>query len=207
MIAFILHHANRAIKDFCWGQFTGDFYRVKDAILKKHGKAVGYDVQHIEGKRCRSCGGKGYHPKYSWYYPYNVYDHATCYHCDGSGWYKDPQWICLERITFGHYIFHRPLKREYGVKNPFTEESLGWQVSDTPVITGYIEHSPAWIGKYAIALIMFGTPDFKLICKRILKEWKWYWQTRVDRITRRFKRKPKQQIICHSIMTDEDLPF
>lgn len=206
MKAFLLHHANRAIKDFCWGQYVGDFYRVKDVILRKYGKAVGYDIQHIEGKKCRSCGGKSYHPKYSNRYPYNVYDYADCWHCCG-GWFKYPQWICLERIAFGGYIFHRPLKRELCVKNPFTAEELGWQVSATPVIQGYIEHSSSWIGKYAIALIMINTPDFKLICKRILKEWGWYWQTKYDRIARRFKRKPKQEVIYQVVSEGEDLPF
>lgn len=204
--AFFLHHANRAIKDFCWGQYVGDFYRVKDAILRKYGSATGYDIQHIEGKKCRSCGGKGYHPKYSCHYPYNVYDYADCWHCC-AGWFKHPQWICLERIAFGGYIFHRPLKRELCVKNPFTAEELGWQVSATPVINGYIEHRPAWIGKYAIALVMIHTPDFKLICKRILKEWKCYWQMKYSRIARRFKRKPKQQVIYQVVVTNEDLPF
>lgn len=205
MKAFLLHHANRSIKDFCWGQFTGDFYKVKDAILKKHGKAVGYDVQHIKGKKCRSCGGTGFHARYSNRPPYKPYDWDGCYHCGANGWYKDPQWICLERIAFDGYIFHRPLKREYGVKNPFTTEELGWQVSVNPVIDGYIEHNPTWFGKYAIALIMFGTPDFKLICKRILKEWKWYWQRKYDRIARKFKRKPKQQqqITYQTVSSDE----
>lgn len=198
--AFILHHANRAIKEFCWGQFTGDFYVVKDAILRKHGKVVGYDVQHIKGKKCRSCGGRGYHPRYSNRYPYNVYDYADCWHCCG-GWFKLPQWICLERITYGRHIFHRPLKREYMVKNPFTKEEIGFCVTETPVIEGYIKHSAAWFGKYAIALIMFRTPDFKLICNRILKEWKWYWQRRYSWIITRLSRRPKPQVIY------EDLPF
>lgn len=99
------------------------------------------------------------------------------------------------------------MKRELCVKNPFTAEELGWQVSETPVINGYIEHRPTWIGKYAIALIMIHTPDFKLICKRILKEWKWYWQMKYDRIARKFKGKPKQQVIYQEVITEQDLPF
>ena len=208
MKAFILHHANRSIKDFAWGQYTGDFYRVKDAILRKYGKAVGYDVQHIEGKKCRSCEGCGYHTRYSWHYPYKAYDWDSCWHCGGNGWYKDPQWICLERIAFGRYVFHRPLKREYGVKNPFTKEELGWDVLEKPVISGYIDHTSTWFGKYAIALIMIHTPDFKLICSRILKEWKWYWQIRRDRILRPFK--PKRRPAMQTTIPDwsgEDLPF
>jgi hypothetical protein len=202
MKAFILHHANRAIKDFACGQYAGDFYRVKDAILKKHGKAVGYDIQHIEGKKCFKCNGSGNYPRWD---QYGIYDPDACWHCAGTGWYRDPQWICLERIAFGRYVFHRPLKREYGVTNPFTKEELGWDISTTPVINGYIEHRAAWIGKYAIAMIMIGTPDFKLICKRILKEWKWYWQRKRDRIARLFK--VKRQLVIQWREVNEDLPF
>jgi hypothetical protein len=202
MKAFILHHANRAIKDFAWGRYAGDFYRVKDAILRKHGRSVGYDVQHIEGKKCHTCRGTGLYPRWD---QYRIYDPDACWHCLGNGWYKDPQWICLERIAFGRYIFHRPLKREYGITNPFTKEELGWDVSGRPVINGYIEHRSTWVGPYAIALIMIGTPDFKLICKRILKEWKWYWQRKCDRFLQLFK--SKRQPAVQEYLFDEDLPF
>lgn len=55
--------ANRAIKDFCWGHYVGDFYRVKDAILRRYGKAVGYDIQHIQNNRLFINQTKIYHFK------------------------------------------------------------------------------------------------------------------------------------------------
>lgn len=204
--AFLLHHANRSVKDFCWGQYAADFYRVKDSILRKNGKPDGYDIQHIAGKKCNSCGGKGYHPRYSNYPPYKIYDWADCWHCSG-GWYRMPQWNCLQRYQFGSYVFHRPLKREYGVENPWTKEGMGFEVSDRPVMQGYVEHKSTWIGRYALALIMVGTPDFKLIVKRIVKEWRWYLERQIGRVTRLFKK--RQKVVCYPYQNDpdSDLPF
>lgn len=198
--AFLLHHANRSVKDFCWG----DFYRVKDTILRKHGKPDGYDIQHIEGKKCYKCGGTG---RYDRWDSYGIYDPDSCWGCAGTGWYKDPRWNCLQRYRFGRYIFHRPLKREYGIENPWTKEGMGFEVSDRPVMQGYVEHKSTWIGRYALALIMFGTPDFKLIVKRILKEWRWYWERQIGRVTRLFKK--RQKIVCYPYQNDpdSDLPF
>lgn len=108
----------------------------------------GYDIQHIPGKQCYSCGGTGYHEYYSNTPPYKVYDQSYCWHCI-NGWYKLPQWICLARIKFGEYTFHRPLKREYMEKNPFTKEEMGYDVSTTPIINGYIEHNKSRYATFA----------------------------------------------------------
>jgi hypothetical protein len=121
ILSWLLHHANRHTK-------SESFYKIKDEILTRYGKQVGYDIQHIPGKTCNSCGGRGQHPKYSNTPPYKIYDWADCYHCWG-GWYKFPKWICLARIEFGTYIFHKPLKREEKINNPFTKEELGWDVT------------------------------------------------------------------------------
>src|SRR5687767_8378355 len=53
ILSHLLHHANRETK-------MDEFYRIKDKILTKYGKVIGYDVQFIEGKKCKSCGGFGY---------------------------------------------------------------------------------------------------------------------------------------------------
>lgn len=200
ILSFLLHHANRSVKDFAFGQYTGDFYRVKDAILRKHGKVVGYDIQHIEGKKCYKCHGTG---KYDRWDQYGIYDPDWCWGCNGSGWYKDPQWICLQRLQFGRYIFHKPLRREIGVKNPFTKENMGWEVSANPVMEGYVRHKSTWFGGYALAMIMINTPDFKLIVARILREWKWYWQRQIGKLIP--KRRYVQQVYIND--PDSELPF
>lgn len=147
ILAFILHHANRCSK-------SPAYYKVKDKILKKYGKDVGYDIQHLPGKRCHSCGGTGWHDRYSMYAPYGVYDSDPCWHCKW-GWYRESQWVCLQRIKFGKYIFHRPLKREFGVVNPWVENEMGWVVSESPVIEGYIDHHATWFSPYMLLLLFY----------------------------------------------------
>lgn len=195
--AFLLHHANRSVKDFSFGQYLVDFYRVKDAILRKYGKPDGYDIQHIEGKQCYKCRGTG---RYDRWDNYGIYDPDTCWGCAGTGWYRDPQWNCLERFLFGPYTFHRPISRKYGINPPAL-----WEVNDRQIIKGYVEHRSTWFGRYALALIMFGTPDFKLIVKRILKEWRWYWERKIGRLKIIFK--SNRQPAYYINDPDSDLPF
>jgi hypothetical protein len=145
ILSWLLHQANRFSS-------SPGFYHIKDLILTKYGKQVGYDIQKIDGKKCWSCDGTGLHARYSNTPPYKPYDYDDCWHCIG-GWYKLPKWICLARIKFGKYTFHKPLKREECVKNPFTEEEMGWKVTDQPVIKGYIEHTATWFGRYATLIL------------------------------------------------------
>lgn len=70
------------------------FYRMKDAILRRRGKLVGADIQHIV-KKCwggydESCKGKG------------------CRRCGGTGIYSE-RWHTLQRWELGGRIFHRPV--------------------------------------------------------------------------------------------------
>lgn len=173
MIAFLLHHANRYSK-------SQEFYAVKDMLLKKYGREDGYDIQHLPGVRCRSCGGRGQHPRYSNTPPYKIYDWADCYHCWG-GWYKLPQWICLQRYRFGSYVFHRPLKRERCVRNPWTEDNMGWQVSGRHVVEGYIDHHRSWFGPLALLILfrIYDLDSYRLQRGRIEREMKndlrWRW--------------------------------
>jgi hypothetical protein len=153
ILSWLLHQANRC------DDRREQFYPIKDRILQRYGKEVGYDIQHITGKKCHSCGGKGYHTYYSMYPPYSAYDWKDCWHCT-SGWYKLPQWNCLARIRFGRYTFHRPLKREHAVRTPWTENEMGWKVMDRPVIEGYIEHTGSWFSEWAL-LILFRIYDRK----------------------------------------------
>jgi hypothetical protein len=180
LLSWLLHHANRHTK-------SESFYAIKDQILSKYGKHIGYDVQHIPGKKCNSCGGKGQHPKYSNRPPYNIYDWADCYRCWG-GWYKFPKWICLARIQFGRYVFHKPLKREERVTNPFTTDEIGWTVTDRPVIKGYIEHTKTWFS-YPAFLIMFwlyNRPMFAVLWQQYKQDLRYRWHWKKRRIKERF---------------------
>jgi len=180
MKPFLLHAANRNIKDES-DEIRSAFYAIKDKVLSRYGDVIGYDVQHIKGKRCNSCGGSGRHPKYG--HNGKVYDYADCYHCWG-GWYKFPIWVALHRIQYGNFVFHKPLKRHECVHNPFSEEVIGWKVTDSPVIEGYIEHKDHWFGDYAM-LILFWFYN-KSIFDVLFKQ-KWYWKK--VRIRNWFKRK------------------
>lgn len=67
------------------------------------------------------------------------------------------------KYQYGKYSFHRPLKRERCVVNPFTEESLGWKVSEAPVIEGYIDHSRTNWGYFSLftLLLIYNRPALK----------------------------------------------
>jgi hypothetical protein len=152
ILSYLLHHANREYR-------SEDFYRVKNIVLTKYGTPVGYDVQFIEGKKCNSCQGRGYHYRYG--RNGQPYDTADCYHCWG-GWYKHPAWVLLKRMQLGKYIFHQPIQKEIRFnKNPFTREA-GWNVTNE-VIRGYIEHSPSKHGKDALIVLY------------LVYDWKGYW--------------------------------
>lgn len=208
ILSYLLHFANRNIKSEN-EEYRNAFYRIKDELLKKYGTWVGYDVQHIKGKRCNSCGGTGQHARYSNTYPYKAYDWSDCYHCF-AGWYKMPLWICLRRVQLGKFIFHVPLKREEHIGNPFTKESLGWEVTSNPVIEGYIDHDDHSLGGLSIYLILFlfGSP----VASHYLK-YKLYW--RKVRIRNKISNALRwQSWILYKPMTrsqyfadNDDLPF
>lgn len=153
LLSRLLHHANRETR-------LEEFYRIKDKILTRYGKVVGHDIQFIAGKKCRSCGGAGNHPKISWETG-KIYDYADCYHCWG-GWYKHPAWVLLQRIQFGKFTFHKPIKKEYKINNPF------WKDPElavcNKVIEGYIEHTRTKHGKDALVILF------------LLYDWKGYWK-------------------------------
>jgi hypothetical protein len=123
ILAFLLHHANLSCR-------SEQFYAIKDQLLNKYGAVIGYDIQHIEGKKCFACHGTGTYVGYHW--SGDLWEDACdrCY----NGWYKRPMWILLSRKKFGRYVFHKPVKREYSVKNPFTP-SENWGKID-----GYVDH-------------------------------------------------------------------
>lgn len=176
LLAFLLHHANRAVHEI---QCKDEFYKIKNKLLKKYGKHVNYDIQHIPGKKCYTCGGSGI---YTGYYMMSGEKWTdTCNRC-WRGWYQLPKWICLSRMKMGLYFFHQPLKREECARNPFTQDELGWQVSNRPVIEGYIEHKVTWLGRPSVLLLLFlyDRPTFNFVRKSMLwqirLDWKWRWQ-------------------------------
>lgn len=185
MLAFLLHAANRNIKSEN-DDIISAFYNIKDILLKNYGTLDGYDIQHIKGKKCNSCGGRGQHPRHSNRPPYKIYDWADCYHCWG-GWYRLPKWICLQRIKFGGYNFHKPLKRHECVKNPFTKEDLGWEVTDRPVIEGYIEHNDHWVGEWAIIILLAMYGEAKMARELFDKKIYWrkiHWRNKIKNLSR-----------------------
>lgn len=71
-------------------------YAIKDRMLRRFGRVVGEDIQHIT-RMCYSCDGSG---------RWNG-DGSRCYRCGGNGIW-DERWFRLERWEFGGRIFHRP---------------------------------------------------------------------------------------------------
>lgn len=197
ILPFLLHHANRCAKNY---PYLKEFYAVKDRLLKSAVKD-GYDIQHIRGLRCRSCGGTGVHEKYSMYPPYKVYDTDGCWRCGATGFYKLPIWICLQRVKFGRYLFHQPLKRELCVRNPWTEKNMGWCVSDRPVVEGYIEHQSTWFGIWALLILflIYDYPTHKKLRHERLHIWRWrvIWKVR----------KLKKFLTWDGIVMEKPLPF
>lgn len=116
-LAFLLHHANRAEK-------SSTYYNLKKRILSRFGTVSGEDVQFIEGKEC--------------YYCHHYEEPEDCSSCDGTGWYKRPFYSLLQRVTFGGYIFHQPIRKIYLLEEG---EKLA-QANQRPRIEGYISHTP-----------------------------------------------------------------
>ena len=97
-LATVLKHANSCPP--LMSDEREDFYKLKQAILEKYGKIVGYDVQHIV-KRCWSC-------RDGWIYEYgDNFPSDECRRCT-RGIYSE-RFILLERWALGSKIFHRPI--------------------------------------------------------------------------------------------------
>lgn len=200
VLSWLLHHANREGRN-------ENFYAIKNRLLSKYGKHIGYDVQFIEGKKCYSCEGTGEHKKYD--YHGRVYDVDACYRCY-DGWYKRPTWNILQKVQFGKFIFHQPYQRAY--KKP-TDIA-------TAIIEGYIEHNRSKHGKLALS-VLFLIYERGYV-KRWYKEtgigWRCYWYLprnyihniihiiKHRRNSYPFIKKDKQPIYNHWQTTD-DLPF
>lgn len=116
-LAKLLHYANRRPPTLR----EQEFYAIKEKILLRHGRKIGYDVQHIR-KDCYSCDEAGMF-RCDWKMP------EPCWNCGGTGVY-DEFWTLLEKYQLGKYTFHRPVSKVY--------ENPGYQTFGK--IEGYIRH-------------------------------------------------------------------
>ena len=154
ILPWLLHHANRDYH----GMYKDDFYKIKNAILKKYGRYVGFDLQIIEGKKCFTCNGTGIYVGYYWDSGDQWED--TCNNCC-AGWYKLPKYVLLSKIKFGKYLFHQP-KYSYTSKN----EVPGYDFVNK--INGYIEHSETDYSEIA-SKILFLIYDFDIFKLRYIR--------------------------------------
>jgi len=156
ILSWLVFHANKS-KDKA-------FYKIKNRILDKYGRKTDTVVQFIEGKKCFSCGGTGNHTYYGW----NgfAYDHAPCWNCNGSGWFKHPRWNWLDVIQFGKFNFHRPFATTYEAPTESVQQ-----------FEGYIEHSHTKHTDFAlfIIFIMYEKGYLNRWYKDIGKGWRLYW--------------------------------
>lgn len=149
ILSIILFHANRYSKD-------ADFYEIKNRLLARFGKPVGYDLQEIAGKQCFHCCGTGkckwFGAEDCWYCTEEDYDPQTgeyeitesnyCGKCGGSGWFKDPQRNLLLKMQFGRFVFHQPIQK-------LSENEAPENTIDNE-IRGYVEHQPSKYGKQSL---------------------------------------------------------
>lgn len=120
--------------------YKSAFYAIKDRILTRYGKQIGYDVQEIE-KLCWLCDGKGGEYRYGGYYDerdaeYPPRTWEDCSFCRGIGVF-DRFWVKLEKHQLGPYRFHRPTDRTREV-NIAQKWIAG--MSSKNLIRGYVTH-------------------------------------------------------------------
>ena len=122
----------------------GEFYFVKQKLLKKYGKKICYDKQIIE-KICNTCRGLG------------EVGYRLCLHCDNGVWKRI--WVKLAVVKLGNNEFHYP-KNKFSISEP--------KFKARKLIEGYINHdkSKKWsINLSLYALLLFF--DRKLLRKMI----------------------------------------
>lgn len=214
-LSVFLHLANREGKD-------EHFYKIKNKILKRYASHIGYDIQYIEGKDCFTCDGTGIYKRSSYQFRMIGFEEVPCYNCD-NGWYKKPCWNILERVQFGDFIFHQPLRRTY--EKPDIKAH----------IYGYIEHEKSkysWFAK-SVLFLLFEKGYLKRYYENVYG-WRCYWyypknwlftichfikygfksypirnyKIRVANKWRKIKSKFKKQDKYVSVqMSEDDLPF
>ncbi len=122
----------------------GEFYFVKQKILKKYGKKICYDKQIIE-KICETCNGLG------------EVRYKPCPNCDNGIWRRT--WVKLVVVKLGNNEFHYP-------KNKFSKYEPEFRYRE--LIKGHIIHvkSKNWhINLSLYVLLIFF--NWKLLRKMI----------------------------------------
>lgn len=135
------------------------FYGMKDRILKRFGKRVAWDKQHIV-KECWSCFGSG---------SYSMYE--SCWKCRGTGVF-DEFWVLLEVWNLGGYEFHRPVERIWKGEYFTVINGLPSVLCDfRNKIEGVIRHDRHTYAKAAFWLLAWMFTPSKSI--RFLSRWYW----------------------------------
>lgn len=92
LLARLLHYANsRPPHD------RQAFYEVKERLLRKYGRLIGSEWQHVVNE----CWGS------NWDYLDSVPCGPNCRRCGGTGIHSQ-KWVSLERWQWGRFVFHRP---------------------------------------------------------------------------------------------------
>ena len=128
----LLHIANGY--PHCLGDHEA-FYEMKHNLLMWFGNGDGYDLQHFPGKGCFACGGTETNRGSGIYVGYHTCSgdewQDTCNRCWGSGWYRRPRWIVLNRWRLDRFTFHTPGQIHYEEPDAGTTRKR---------INGFIEH-------------------------------------------------------------------
>jgi len=157
ILSFLLFQANSRPYD------KPEFYKIKDRILKKHGKTIGYDYQHFNQQECYSCNGTGLHYHYD---DEDYGDYEDCWHCGGTGIYNTEKWIGLKKIQFGEYVFHIPIGRVEGKPDSLPHSNI---------IEGVISHSQKKYTKLAnVVLFLVYKRRFIIPKSLIVYNIKWF---------------------------------
>lgn len=139
----------------------GDFYRLKDRILRRYGELVRHDLQHIK-KPCWGCNGTGTFTGCDNGWSWVECPPTPCLRCGATGVYSE-FWTVLEVWRLGGRHFHRPLFRTHNEQDPrLVHFASGLLFDDGRRIEGYIEHKPhrhAAEAAYILALL-FDRPLF-----------------------------------------------
>jgi hypothetical protein len=128
-----------------------EFYAMKDRLLRKYGKRIGEDIQHIA------------HECYGW--GFDGCDGLTCQKCNGSGVHHH-SYVTLERWEFAGRIFHSAPK------------PIGYTLPKNINIEGRIRHEIAWkkSGDAMLWLAFFCDQRFFWHCLTSSRFMGWQWR-------------------------------
>lgn len=156
VLAFLVHHANRLGSD-------SQFYRIKSELLLKFGQRDGYDLQEFSGRECFTCDGSGQ------VLPWYDGDDTECSRCNGTGYWRLPCYIVLDKFKLGKYSFHTPQNKVYSTSVPGELREGAKKTFHT-----YIAHTPDKRFAKASKLILFLIYNREVFWQRFLPNWLLY---------------------------------